>query len=181
MASFTFLFHSNMWMHALATAGYYLHEALWLWPTLSEYLDVDIIGYIHTRLNLDLYYPYVQVRKSLELGNIEAILDPSIKKWNPNMESVWKVAELAIWCVEPKGIHRPFMRDVVRELREAWDLEMKDKKTHSSNSQPTSNSDGYESTSYNNHAPMGPQPSLNEFGDSRTFMGDSETSYPHPR
>lgn len=133
------------------------------------------------RPNLDLYYPYAQVRKSLEVGNIEAILDPSIKQWNPNMESVWKVAELAIQSVEPKGIHRPFMRDVVRELREACDLEMGDKKTFSSHSQPTSNSDSHKSTSYNNHAPMVPQPSPKEFDGSGTFVGDSESSYPQPR
>jgi hypothetical protein len=133
------------------------------------------------RLTLELYYPYAQVRKSLEVGNIEAILDPSIKKENPNIESVWKIAELAIQSVEPKGIHRPFMRDVVREIREACDLEMGVKETHSSNSQPTSNSDGHDSTSFNNHAPMVPQPSLNGFDGSRTMMGDSETSYPLPR
>lgn len=39
------------------------------------------------------------------------------------MDSVWKVAEIAIQSVEPKGVHRPYMRDVVRELREAIVLE----------------------------------------------------------
>lgn len=35
------------------------------------------------------------------------------------MDVVWKVAELAIQCVEPKGKHRPSMQVVVTELREA--------------------------------------------------------------
>ena len=35
------------------------------------------------------------------------------------MDVVWKVAELAIRCVEPRGKHRPSMQDVLRELREA--------------------------------------------------------------
>jgi hypothetical protein len=38
------------------------------------------------------------------------------------MDVVWKVAELAIQCVEPRGKHRPSMQDVVRELREVVSL-----------------------------------------------------------
>jgi len=39
------------------------------------------------------------------------------------MDSVWKVAQIAIQSVEPKGVDRPSMRDVVRELEEAIVLE----------------------------------------------------------
>ncbi|XP_024374635.1 probable LRR receptor-like serine/threonine-protein kinase At1g67720 [Physcomitrium patens] len=63
------------------------------------------------------------VRNSLLAGDIESILDPAVRDCHPNMDSVWKVAELAIQCVEPRGIHRPWMRDVVKELREAIVLE----------------------------------------------------------
>ncbi|KAG0569923.1 hypothetical protein KC19_6G125300 [Ceratodon purpureus] len=59
------------------------------------------------------------VRASLQTGNIDYILDPVILREHPNMNVVWKVAELAMLCVEPKGKHRPSMQDVVRELREA--------------------------------------------------------------
>lgn len=35
------------------------------------------------------------------------------------MDVLWKVAELAICCVEPQSKHRPSMKDVVSELRVA--------------------------------------------------------------
>ncbi len=40
-----------------------------------------------------------------------------MKASNPNLDSVWKVAEIAIQCVEPKAIHRPIMTKVVEELQ----------------------------------------------------------------
>jgi hypothetical protein len=57
------------------------------------------------------------VRFNLQEGNINKILDPIVKDSNPNLDAVWKVAEIAIQCVEPKAIHRPIMTKVVEELR----------------------------------------------------------------
>jgi hypothetical protein len=57
------------------------------------------------------------VRFNLQEGNIYKILDPIVKASNPNLDSVWKVAEIAIQCVEPKAIHRPIMTKVVEELQ----------------------------------------------------------------
>jgi hypothetical protein len=59
------------------------------------------------------------VRFNLQEGNIYKILDPIVKASNPNLDSVWKVAEIAIQCVEPKAIHRPIMTKVVEQLRVA--------------------------------------------------------------
>jgi hypothetical protein len=59
------------------------------------------------------------VRFNLQEGNINKILDPIVKASNPNLDAVWKVAEIAIQCVEPKAIHRPIMTKVVEELRAA--------------------------------------------------------------
>jgi hypothetical protein len=53
----------------------------------------------------------------LQEGNINKILDPIVKALNPNLDAIWKVAEIAIQCVEPKTIHRPIMTKVVEELR----------------------------------------------------------------
>lgn len=39
------------------------------------------------------------------------------------MEAVWKVAEVAMQSVEPKGIHRPTMTEVVQELQGALTIE----------------------------------------------------------
>jgi len=57
------------------------------------------------------------VRFNLQEGNINKILDPIVKASNANLDSIWKVAEIAIQCVEPKAIHRPIMTKVVEELR----------------------------------------------------------------
>jgi len=59
------------------------------------------------------------VRSNLQTGNIDKILDPIVKASNPQIDVLWKVAEIAIQCVEPKSIHRPTMTKVVEELRAA--------------------------------------------------------------
>ena len=55
----------------------------------------------------------------LDRGSIEQMLDAVIARERPNMQVIWKVAELAFMCVEPKREHRPSMEDVVKELQEA--------------------------------------------------------------
>ncbi|CAK9212168.1 unnamed protein product, partial [Sphagnum troendelagicum] len=59
------------------------------------------------------------VQINLQEGNINKILDPIVKASNPKLDSVWKVAEIAVQCVEPKAIHRPIMTKVVEELQAA--------------------------------------------------------------
>ncbi len=59
------------------------------------------------------------MRSNLEAGNIDKILDPIVKASNLQIDVLWKVAEIAIQCVEPKSIHRPTMTKVVEELRAA--------------------------------------------------------------
>ncbi len=59
------------------------------------------------------------MRSNLQAGNIDRILDPIVKASNPQIDVLWKVAEIAIQCVEPKSIHRPTMTKVVEELRAA--------------------------------------------------------------
>jgi len=39
------------------------------------------------------------------------------------MEAIWKVADVAMQSVEPKGVHRPTMTEVVQELQGALALE----------------------------------------------------------
>ena len=46
-----------------------------------------------------------------------------MKASNPNIEAVWKVAEVAMRCVEPDGTHRPTMSEVVQELLGAETIE----------------------------------------------------------
>ncbi|KAH8932705.1 hypothetical protein BDL97_19G087900 [Sphagnum fallax] len=59
------------------------------------------------------------VRSNLQAGNIDKILDPIVEASNPQIDVLWKVAKIAIQCVEPKSIHRPTMTKVVEELRAA--------------------------------------------------------------
>ncbi len=59
------------------------------------------------------------MRSNLQAGSIDKILDPIVKASNPQLDALWKVAEIAIQCVEPKSIHRPTMTKVVEELRAA--------------------------------------------------------------
>jgi hypothetical protein len=58
----------------------------------------------------------------LREGNLDSIVDKSLEGAY-NVEAMWKLAELAMYCVEPHSINRPDMRQVVRELTEAVDLE----------------------------------------------------------
>ena len=78
-----------------------------------------------------MYFDYVahevdlltQVRENLAAGNIHKVLDPTVRASNPNFDGLWKVAEVAMNCVEPKGVHRPMISEVVQELRAAQALE----------------------------------------------------------
>jgi len=56
------------------------------------------------------------VQFNLQEGNINKVLDPIVKASNPNLDSLWKVTEIAIQCVEPKAIHRQIMTKVIEEL-----------------------------------------------------------------
>jgi hypothetical protein len=63
------------------------------------------------------------VRPFLQAGTIEEIVDPLLGG-QYNLDAIWKVADLAMQSVEPKGKHRPNMSTIVQELRAAIALEM---------------------------------------------------------
>jgi hypothetical protein len=56
------------------------------------------------------------VEANLQEGNINEILDPIIKASNPNPETIWKVLELAMQCIQHEGNQRPAMNEIVQEL-----------------------------------------------------------------
>ncbi|KAG0603110.1 hypothetical protein M758_10G067600 [Ceratodon purpureus] len=62
------------------------------------------------------------MRPLLGAGELKAVVDPSLGD-KYNLECMWKVAELGMMCVEPKGLNRPTISDVVREIQEAIALE----------------------------------------------------------
>lgn len=65
------------------------------------------------------------VRKTLKHGDVREVLDPAMTKSvpGPSLEAAWKVAEIAMQCVEPRSIHRPTILRVVEELHLALKVE----------------------------------------------------------
>eukprot|EP00245_Coleochaete_scutata_P012298 TRINITY_DN4745_c1_g5_i1.p1 TRINITY_DN4745_c1_g5~~TRINITY_DN4745_c1_g5_i1.p1 ORF type:complete len:160 (+),score=19.56 TRINITY_DN4745_c1_g5_i1:27-482(+) len=61
-------------------------------------------------------------RPQLKAGNIKVLVDPTLGD-NWSMAPMWKMVEIAMLCVEPLAENRPTMSEVVRELKEATDME----------------------------------------------------------
>ncbi len=59
----------------------------------------------------------------LAKGDIENIVDPRFQG-NFNINSVWKVVEIAMICVSPTSTKRPTMSQVVTELKECLGSEI---------------------------------------------------------
>lgn len=70
------------------------------------------------------------VRQRLSRGNIDTIVDPRIHGLY-DVNSVWKVIDLACKCTEQTSVQRPTMNVVVTELRESLDLEIATEETGS--------------------------------------------------
>uniref|UniRef100_A0A0E0BR95 Protein kinase domain-containing protein n=1 Tax=Oryza glumipatula TaxID=40148 RepID=A0A0E0BR95_9ORYZ len=58
----------------------------------------------------------------IESGNIHAIIDQSLDT-GYDLQSVWKIAEVATMCVKPKGVLRPSISEVLKEIQDAIALE----------------------------------------------------------
>ncbi|TVU49671.1 hypothetical protein EJB05_00997, partial [Eragrostis curvula] len=63
------------------------------------------------------------VRQKLSEGDITSIADPRMGG-DYDVNSVWKVAELALQCKEEPSRKRPTMTDIVVELKECLELEV---------------------------------------------------------
>uniref|UniRef100_A0A0E0JUC4 Protein kinase domain-containing protein n=1 Tax=Oryza punctata TaxID=4537 RepID=A0A0E0JUC4_ORYPU len=59
-----------------------------------------------------------------ESGDIEAIVDPSLRGRYRDVHSVWKVAETAVRCIDADPRGRPSMPEVIKDIQEAIALEM---------------------------------------------------------
>ncbi|XXG66060.1 hypothetical protein AAC387_Pa05g3611 [Persea americana] len=58
----------------------------------------------------------------IESGDIQGIIDPALHN-GFDIQSVWKVAEKAMMCVQPYGRLRPSMSEVLKEIQEAISIE----------------------------------------------------------
>jgi len=63
-----------------------------------------------------------QARSHIESGNIHAIVDESLDR-GYDLQSVWKIAEVVIMCVKPKGAQRPPISEVLKEIQDAIAIE----------------------------------------------------------
>ncbi|KAK6231543.1 hypothetical protein QUC31_011177 [Theobroma cacao] len=54
----------------------------------------------------------------IESGNIQGIIDPSLYN-EYDIQSMWKIAEKALNCVQPHGHMRPSISEVLKEIQDA--------------------------------------------------------------
>ncbi|KAF3325232.1 protein kinase [Carex littledalei] len=73
------------------------------------------------------------VRQKLSGGDIESIVDPKMQN-KYDINSVWKVTEVACSCTEHTSSRRPTMSAVVSELKECLNLEISTEKLHKESS-----------------------------------------------
>jgi len=62
------------------------------------------------------------VQQNLDQGSIESIIDSSMER-DYDINSVWKVADLALHCKQEVSRERPTMTDVVAQIKESMELE----------------------------------------------------------
>ncbi|KAF0889672.1 hypothetical protein E2562_030151 [Oryza meyeriana var. granulata] len=61
-------------------------------------------------------------RSHMESGDIHGIVDQSLDA-GYDLQSVWKIAEVATMCVKPKGVQRPSISEVLKEIQDAIAIE----------------------------------------------------------
>ena len=61
------------------------------------------------------------VQQNLDQGSIESIIDSSMER-DYDINSVWKVADLALHCKQEVSRERPTMTDVVAQIKESMEL-----------------------------------------------------------
>ncbi|XP_040384734.1 probable LRR receptor-like serine/threonine-protein kinase At1g67720 [Oryza brachyantha] len=61
-------------------------------------------------------------RSHMESGDIHGIIDQSLDA-GYDLQSVWKIAEVATMCVKPKGLMRPSISEVLKEIQDAIAIE----------------------------------------------------------
>eukprot|EP00250_Pteridium_aquilinum_P022099 c25300_g3_i3 orf=166-3042(-) len=118
-------------VNVVGTAGY-LDPAYNATNQLTDKSDVYSFGVvlfelICGRAPIDIFSspPHIVdwVTPTVVHGNVEDIVDPMLAN-GYNVESMWKVVDVAIGCVQDDRMQRPSMSDVAQILREALEVEM---------------------------------------------------------
>ncbi|CAH2041076.1 unnamed protein product [Thlaspi arvense] len=64
------------------------------------------------------FHVLVQARSLIRKGDVNSIIDPSLAG-TVKIESLWRVAEVAIQCVEKHGSSRPRMQEIILAIQDA--------------------------------------------------------------
>jgi len=65
---------------------------------------------------------FSQAKLHIESGDIQGIIDPLLHK-DYDLQSMWKIAEKALMCVQPHGHMRPSISEVLKEIQDAICIE----------------------------------------------------------
>ena len=64
----------------------------------------------------------MQARSLTHKGDAMSIIDPSLEG-NAKTESIWRVVEIAMQCVEQHGASRPRMQEIILAIQDAIKIE----------------------------------------------------------
>lgn len=64
----------------------------------------------------------LQARSLIRKGDVVSIMDPFLTG-NLKIESVWRIAEIAIQCVQQHGVSRPRMQEIILAIQDAMKIE----------------------------------------------------------
>ncbi|XVF07972.1 hypothetical protein REPUB_Repub06bG0185100 [Reevesia pubescens] len=73
----------------------------------------------------------------IESGDIQGIIDPSLRN-DYDIQSMWKIAEKALNCVQPQGDMRPSISEVLKEIQDTILIEKEGMVVREGNSDETS-------------------------------------------
>jgi len=125
-------FDTHITTQPAGTLGY-LDPEYYNTSRLSENSDVYSFGVVLLELitgqppavpitSTDSIHIALWVRQKLSMGNVESIVDPRMGG-EYDVNSVWKVAELSLQCIEQPSREWPTMTHVVMELKETLELD----------------------------------------------------------
>lgn len=65
---------------------------------------------------------FLQARSLIRKGDVASIIDPTITR-DVKIESIWRIAEVAIQCVDQHGSNRPRMQEIILAIQDAITIE----------------------------------------------------------
>ncbi|KAI7751377.1 hypothetical protein M8C21_016925, partial [Ambrosia artemisiifolia] len=82
------------------------------------YLDPDRATHVLIVLFKSEAHQLLIAKVHIESGDIQGIIDPSLGD-EYDIQSMWKVAEKALMCVQPHANTRPSMSEIIKEIQDA--------------------------------------------------------------